>query len=46
MELDTKYKPNVELAALILVDIAYKRELINKETYLCVLNNICWQLPL
>lgn len=38
MEDEIKYEIDVEFAALVLVDIAYKRGLINKETYSKIMN--------
>ena len=37
MEDEIKYKPDVKFTALVLIDIASERALINKETYLNIM---------
>jgi len=37
MEDEIKSKPDVEFTALVLIDIAYERGLINRETYLNIM---------
>lgn len=37
MEDEIKYKPDAEFTALVLIDVAYERGLINKETYLNIM---------